>query len=309
MRTKYRVLFLIALVLSGLVLVGAFYYTRVGTPLKSSLAPVFQVLGHATQALDSLIARVVPVDSLDERELGQVIAVRYNREANKADLDFIYLNELVKNFARALKKPFEYKVYVLDQQEPNALALPGGVVLVTRGLLNVMNSEAELVAVLAHELGHIERDHCFEAAKFQLLAQRVGLQTYGQIADLVVKLLIGHTFSKTQEDQADEYAYEFLIHSSYDPRGVGESFAQMLTYGQGKKGLTAKESRANVLRDYFMSHPPLAIRKEKFMERANAWWRAHPTERRYVGKWNLERRKSFYDFSNIETEWVTGSIL
>ena len=302
---KYRLLFLSALLMAGVGLVVVLYQERAGTPLKSSLAPAFQLLGQSTKAVDSLITRVVPVDALDEGDLGRVIAVRYERSADKTDPDFLYLNDLLKNLSRHLKKPFGYHVYVLNWKEPNAMALPGGVILVTKGLLSVMRSEAEVMSVLSHELGHVERGHCFDAAKFQLLAKKLGHATYGRIADMTVNLLLRHSFSKTLEDQADEYAYEILINTAYDPRGVGEAFSQLLQYLNGKGGgSSVQQNHANVLRDYFMSHPPLVLRKEKFAQRANAWWKAHPHERRYVGRKNLETRKSFNADSADESEWV-----
>ena len=299
-----RLALLIVLLVSAVALISSLYVKGASTPLKSSLAPAFQLLGHSTKAVDSLITRVIPVDALDEAALGQVIAAGYERTADKTDADFLYLNDLVQNQARFLKKPFSYHVYLIDRAEPNAMALPGGVILVTKGLLRIMGSEAELLSVLAHELGHVELNHCLDAVKFQLLARRIGHGTYGKIADVAVVLLLRHSFSKTMEDQADEYAYALMVESPYDPRGVGSAFSQLLQYEN--KPIGPKDTRANLFRDYFMSHPPLALRREKFKERADAWWRAHPQEHRFVGRNNLAKRKSFYTDSSDTTEWVQG---
>ncbi len=171
-----------------------------------------------------------------------------------------------------------------------------------------LQSEASLVSVLAHELGHIELGHCFEAAKFQLLARKVGAGTYGQLADFVVNALVRHSFSKTVENEADEYAYALILHTDYDPRGVGNAFAQLLRYQRGRGARPSTTRRqADILRDYFMSHPPLELRREKFGQRALAWWRRHPNSRRFIGKRNLARRTSYYQRSTDQREWVTDS--
>ncbi|MGH7259344.1 MAG: M48 family metallopeptidase [Nitrospiraceae bacterium] len=303
---KFRFIILSALLAYGFALILGLYFEGTKPPLRSSLAPAFQLLGHATKAVDSLITRVVPVSSLDEQDLGRVIAARYERTADRTDPDFLYLNDLIKHLSEYVKKPFEYRVYVLKWDEPNAMALPGGIILVTKGLLRVMQSETEVVSVLAHEIGHVERGHCFDAVKFELLSRKLGQGTYGQIADIVESLLVRHSFSKTLEDQADEYAYEMLLLTSYDPRGEGEAFSHLLMYLENRHDhSTSQSSRANVLRDYFMSHPPLPLRKEKFSQHANAWWRTHPNERRFVGRANLKNRKSFYSGPKDAAEWVT----
>jgi len=60
--------------------------------------------------------------------------------------------------------------------------LPSGVILVTKGLLETMQSESELVSILAHELGHIERGHCFDVVKYELLARKIKSEKLGELA-------------------------------------------------------------------------------------------------------------------------------
>jgi beta-barrel assembly-enhancing protease len=302
MSTLLRLGFLTLLLVSAVALIGGLYWKGVATPLRSSLAPAFQLLGHSTKALDSLITRVIPVDALDEAALGQVMAAGYEHTAVKTDPDFIYLNDLVQHQAPFLKKPFAYRIYLIDRIEPNAMALPGGVILVTNGLLGMMKSEAELMAVLSHELGHIELNHCLDTVKFELLTRRITHASYGKIADLAAALLTRHSFSKTVEDQADEYAYALMIESTYDPRGVAGAFTSLLQYQN--KPMGSRDARADLLRDYFLSHPPTILRREKFKERADAWWRMHPTERRFVGTTNLQTRTSFYTGVQSNAEWI-----
>lgn len=307
MRSSLRMSFLAVLCLFGGGLAGAMYMFETSTPLRSSFAPAFQLLGHSTKVIDGLLARVMPIDSLDEADLGRVIAAGYERQANKNDPVFVYINELLRHQTAVLKKPFAYNAYILESTQPNAMALPGGVILVTRGLVTTVQSEAELIAVLAHELGHVELGHCFDAVKFELLTRKVTRGAYGKIADFAVNLLLHHSFSKTLEDQADEYAYALIAQTNYDPRAVGGAFDRLLQ-SQGVHR-TRGDAHANPIRDYFMSHPPLALRKDKFSQRADAWWRANSAERRFVGWANLAQRRTFYSGFQESNEWVTGTSL
>ena len=303
MSIRTRTIFFTLFCSAAIFVIWALYLQQTKTPLKSSFAPLFQLFGHSTKAIDSLLARIIPIDAIDEAELGQILAARYERSANKQDPAYRYLNDLVRHQSAFLRKPFAYQVYVLDWQAPNAMALPGGVILVTQGLLRVVTSEAELMSVLAHELGHVERGHCVEAVKFELLSRKIARISYGKIADIAVDLLVRHSFSKTLEDQADEYAFTLLSESVYDPRGIGAAFGQLLEYERGSHH-AQRRAHADPLRDYFMSHPPLELRREKFQQRAEAWWRAHPSERRFVGRDNLILRRSFYSGYQNAAEWI-----
>jgi beta-barrel assembly-enhancing protease len=292
MRDRTRLLSLATLLGAGLVLVVVLALRRVDTPLRSSLAPAFQLVGEPLKAVNHLVTRVIPIGALDEREFGEVLGASYEAQSDTAAPDFRYVNDVMARLSPYSAKPFRYRAYLLDYEEPNAMALPGGVVLVTKGLLRTLGSEAELASVLAHELGHIEQGHCLDAVKFRLLAEKIGSASLGEIADFAVGVLVSHSYSKTQEDEADEYAYAALVRSQYDPRGVGWAFSSLLAY---EDSLGDRESpRADPIRDYFWSHPPLALREAKFRERAEAWWQGHRNEHREVGAQNLRDRVSVF---------------
>ena len=295
MNGRARFVGLALLLVAGVALAVAVSVRRVSTPLPSSLAPAFQLLGTPVKSIDHLVTRVVLVNELDERDLGEIYRAQYETPALKNDSDFVYLNDVMSQLRGAARKPFQYRVYPFDSAEPNAMALPGGVILVTRGLLQTLGSEAELVAVLAHEMGHIEQGHCLDAVKFQLLAEKMGAGILGTIADFGTRVLMSHSFSKTQEDEADEYAYSLLLNSRYDPRGEGRAFASLLAYRRRTPESAAEARGLDPIRDYFLSHPPVEIREAKFRERADAWWRNHPNEVRQIGERNLRDRTSIDD--------------
>lgn len=305
MKSHLRNIFLVLLLACGTALVVSLYLARPRSPLSSTLTSTFQLLGAPIKFLDRAASRVVPVNALDEKELGDTYRQRYDVQVAADDIDQAYLDTLVRELALFARKPFPYRAYVIGKSgPPNAMALPGGVILVTRTLLNTLGSESELVSVLAHEIGHIERGHCFDAVRFQLLSRKIGSNTLGKFADMTAQILLRHAYSKTVEDEADEYAYELLISSKYDPLGVGRGFVSLRKYKE-KVGVPTPQ-HANLMRDYFTSHPPLEIREAKFSERAAAWWRRNPDEKRYIGQQNLTNRKPLSTL-NVDAEWVNGT--
>jgi Zn-dependent protease with chaperone function len=311
MRRQRRQAGLRALVLGLLVAVGTalallLARERPATPLRSSLATPFQLLGAPVKLADRLASRVVPVGSVEERDLGDLYRRRFEAAIPAGDADQAYLDRLMAALRPFARRPFPYRAFRAGPLGgPNALALPGGVILVSDELLRDLGSEAELVAVLAHEIGHIELGHCFDAVRFQLLGRRTGSETLGTLADLARGLLVRHSFSKAEEHEADAYAFTLLTNSRYDPAAVGEAFASLQRALEGT-GSRASSSRADPLRDYFSSHPPLSLRREEFRQEAAAWWRRHPHERRYLGVANLRRRQAL-DSLTLPGEWRQGA--
>lgn len=302
MNSRVRLVFLGLLLAVGGILVFVLYAARVSPPLESTFTSAFQLLGAPVKLADQMLTRVLPVDEMDERDLGDTYRSIYDARATQPDQDQRYLDALMTELVGFTGKDFPYRAYVIEYGAPNAMALPGGVVLVTRELLATVKSESELLSILAHELGHIERGHCFDAVRFQLLARRVGADTLGALADLGAQILLRHSFSKTKEHEADEYAFQMMASSRYDPRGVGGAFRSLDAY-VAAAGMSSPQ-HADPIRDYFTSHPPLAIRAEEFGQRANVWWRRHSDERRYVGVRNLNARLAL-SVSDFADEWAS----
>jgi beta-barrel assembly-enhancing protease len=300
MKSGLRLVFLIVLLACGIGLLATLYIEHVRSPLRSTLTSSFQLLGKPVKLIDRMASRMVPVTALDEREFGNAFRRRYDAQVSDGDRDQDYLDAIMKEIKPFAHKPFPYRAYVIrNYGAPNAMALPGGVILVTKELLNVVQSESELVAVVAHELGHIELGHCFDAVRYQVLGRKIGTDTLGALADVAAQILLRHAYSKTIEDEADQYAYELLVNSRYDPLSLGNSFGSLRRY---PKRASESTQHADLIRDYFMSHPPLEIREAEFIDRASVWWKKHPKERRYVGRKNLSDRKAL-GAGDLNSEW------
>ena len=301
MKPGLRIAVLGVLLACGVALIVVLQRARVQPPLESTFTSAFQIVGAPIKLVDRVATRVLPVNELDEKELGDVYRASYDPQAVPLSREQRYLDSLVAELKPLTGKPFPYRAYVVDYPTPNAMALPGGVVLVTRDLLTTLHSEAELVAVLAHEIGHIERGHCFDTVRFELLARKAGAEPLGQLADFAAAMLLRHSYSKTMEHEADAYAFELLTNSRYDPRGVGGSFRSLMAYEAAHGADTARQ--ASPIRDYFTSHPPLEVRAAEFGERADAWWLRHADEQRYAGVRNLQALVAL-PRHELPDEWV-----
>ena len=162
-----------------------------------------------------------------------------------------YLNKICTAITINSAVPYLYKGYyvaILDSDEINALATPGGHIFVTRGLLKCTDSEDAVAAVLAHEISHIQLNHSIKAIKssrvtsatmqgvkgvttsvyensdprFQGLVSQEDLDYLTNAGDEIVKTLVDSGFSVTQEFDADRNALMLMSDSGYDPEAMND---------------------------------------------------------------------------------------
>ncbi|MCB1672012.1 MAG: M48 family metallopeptidase [Gammaproteobacteria bacterium] len=122
--------------------------------------------------------------------------------------------------------PWSFKL--VDHELINAFALPGGFIYITRGILANMNSEAELVGVLGHEVGHVTARH----AARQITQQQIGMigliggsiisETVRNNTESILQAmqLLSLRYSRQDEAQADELGYRYLVRTEHNPEGL-----------------------------------------------------------------------------------------
>lgn len=302
---------LLALLVSGGLLLFLLVSQKVQTPEKASFVPLLQLMGESTRAVGVLTTKLMNLDDMDEKRFGDNLALAFDSCQNPNDRDQQYVTELLKGISVQATRGFTYRAYIMNSDAPNACAMPGGIIMVTRGLLRHMKRESQVVAVLAHEMGHIECGHCFNSVKYSVLANKASrgrLRVLGDLADAVSSMLMRHSYDKTQEAEADAYAFSALQKSQYDPGALAGAFEGLNAYSTSGRALKRGRSRgrrANPLRDYLRSHPPLSQRIAKYNQEGLAWWAAHSEEKRYTGAQNLNLRKTMSQIP-IKDEWVTG---
>ncbi len=137
-----------------------------------------------------------------------------------------YVNDLGQELAATSERPnLPWAFHVLDDPLVNAFAYPGGFIYVTRGILSHFNSEAELVSVLGHEIGHVTARHSVEQMSQQQLAQ-IGLgvaaaasedfRPYAGYAAAGLQVLF-LKFSRDAERQSDDLGLRYMTRADFDP--------------------------------------------------------------------------------------------
>lgn len=140
-----------------------------------------------------------------------------------------YVQSVGMRVARASHRPsLNYRYRVLNSSVPNAFALPGGFIVINRGLLVHLSSEAELAAVLGHETGHVTAKHSLggyqRALAANLLLTGISVAAGGKTGVMEVSSittsLLENGFSRDQEREADWLGIDYMVRSGYNPEGA-----------------------------------------------------------------------------------------
>lgn len=143
-----------------------------------------------------------------------------------------YVQQVGMKMARISQRPdLPYQFKVVNDSTPNAFTLPGGFVAISRGLLAALENEAQLAAVLGHELGHITARHSVQAMQrgsllglgMAVLSGAAGQGSYGVAAQQAGQLAAGlleNTYSREQERESDRLGVDYLVMAGYNPQGA-----------------------------------------------------------------------------------------
>jgi len=171
-----------------------------------------------------------------------------------------YLDLTGKNIAAYTHRPdVVYSFYAVNAVYANAYAFPGGTIGITRGILVSLSSEAELAALLSHEMGHVNARHTAQQMSKGTLLQGLvsGLsiyagtkgRLYGQLASQIGSLGAGTllaSYSRDHERQADELALEYMTKAGYNPTGMMDLMDMLQS---------TSEHNPNLIELMFSTHP------------------------------------------------------
>lgn len=170
-----------------------------------------------------------------------------------------YVQGIGSRLAAQSNVALPYEFVVLNNSVPNAWALPGGKVAINRGLLTELESEAELAAVLGHEVVHAAARHTARQMSRGMLLQGLVLATavassdsdYGNLAVGGAGLaaqLVTMKYGRDAELESDYYGMQYMSKAGYDPKGAVSLQETFVRLSDGK--------RADWLSGLFASHPP-----------------------------------------------------
>jgi beta-barrel assembly-enhancing protease len=180
-----------------------------------------------------------------------------------------YVQEVGQRVAEHTDRELPYEFQVINSSVPNAWALPGGKLAINRGLLTEMDSEAELAAVLGHEIVHAAARHGAQAQSRAALAQgavilggiAVGVATeredyaaVAMIGGMVGAQMITQRYSRNAEREADHHGIHYMHRAGYNPLGAVQLQESFVRLSEGRN--------PGFMTGLFASHPPSRERVE-----------------------------------------------
>jgi predicted Zn-dependent protease len=239
----------------------------VAIALFAGVIPAFAQLGGLSGVVKKAqtVKKIadLKVTDAEERQIGQQVSDKIVEEfgvyqdANVAK----YVTLVGSVLAQSSSRPgLDWQFVVLDTDGVNAFAAPGGFVHVTRGLLGLMKNEAELAGVLAHELTHVTEKHTVNAIQngdtIKLTSDSVGASggmaqgLVAEFAQQAYKNILNNTFSRKDENEADEKGIQLANKIGYAPNGLIGSLTKL-----ADRNKDAKEQNG-----LFASHPVIKDR-------------------------------------------------
>ena len=200
-----------------------------------------------------------------EIALGRQLSLEVEQQAKLVDDEMVteYINRVGQNIVLHSDAKVPFTIKVIDSDEVNAFALPGGFFYVNKGLILAADNESELAGVMAHEIAHVCARHAMEnqgkaqAMNYGMLA---GIIFGGGIVSTVLQNgggILGALgmlkFSRGAEEEADRLGVQYLYASGYDPTGMATMFEKLAS--QNKK-------KAGTIQKLFSSHPQSLDRRD-----------------------------------------------
>ena len=206
---------------------------------------------------------LLPLMSLEkEIALGHELANQVQRQSKLVNDPVVseYVNRVEQNIVRNSDAKVPFTTQIIESDEVNAFALPGGFVFVNTGLLLAADNEAELAGVLAHETGHVAARHAAKtmAKETAVNVASIPLIFMGGAAGLGARQAAGLAiplsflkFTRSQEAEADYLGAQYMYKAGYDPSSILSFFEKLQAKEKAKPGTVSS---------LFRDHPPTGDR-------------------------------------------------
>ena len=217
-----------------------------------------------------------------EMKMGKQYAMMVEQTARMVQDPVIneYVNRIGQNLVRNSDAKVPFTIKVIDSDEINAFALPGGFFYVNSGLILAADEEAELAGVMAHEIAHVAARHAMQQMTRIQYANMatiplifVGSWGVYEAASMAIHLALPLTFMKFSrgfESEADYLGVQYMYKTGYDPQAFISFFEKIEAKDKKKPGTLARA---------FASHPPTPDRIAKTQEEIK---KILPTQPQYI---------------------------
>lgn len=228
----------------------------IATVLAMSL--LFYGIWRAVPHLLASLVRLVPVSVEDQ--MGVAVARSFGPVCSGENVDAL-TKEITARLAPTLdSSPYKFDIRISPRKDVNALAAPGGHIVVFRGLIDAVDNADQLAAVLAHEMQHVVQRHSTRG-----IIRTIGLQALltmmlgdvGALGGLAGNLTVLH-FARADEQSADDAAVNMLMRGGIDPVSMERAFANLERVSRGGDVPAAMK--------YLSTHPPLSERIARVKE-------------------------------------------
>jgi predicted Zn-dependent protease len=193
-----------------------------------------------------------------EIQIGAEYAAQVQQSAKMLTIPEVndYVDTLVQNLVRHSDAKVPFHVYLVDSDEVNAFALPGGYMFVNKGLIQAAETEDELVGVLCHEIGHVAARHATERLTKAELLQWASIPSIfvGGIGGIALRNAIGMALNlqilgitRGSEKEADILGSQYAWAAGFDPNGFVSFFEKLMAMEKKQPGKFAS---------WFRTHPP-----------------------------------------------------
>jgi predicted Zn-dependent protease len=283
-----------------LLLAGAAVATR-GTPDPTvSLDSLVNLWSDTLRDTDQIGMKLTRVSDAEEMQIGAELARAMGGTEDPAAA--AYVSKVAAPLLTHLqRRGIHYQFHVINSDQINAFALPGGQIFVMRGLLDLAESEAEIAGVLGHEMSHVDLRHCIERYQYESKLKKAGMPELGWLVELAHHFAT-QSFSAAQEAEADTQGERLIIESGYDPDAPAALFLRM----KARLGEPSREQQntpagevlqatGNAITAYFRTHPPSEERSKRLADMVTQNHRQLAGRSFYVGKENLRERLARVD--------------
>ena len=204
-----------------------------------------------------------------EMQIGRQLALEVEQQAKMVDDPVVteYVNRVGQNLVLHSDAKIPFTIKVIDSDEVNAFALPGGFFFVNKGLILAADNESELAGVMAHEIAHVCARHAMEnqgKGAFINYASLAGIIFGGPILSNVLyngggilSGLASLKFSRAAETEADNLGVQYLYAAGYDPTGMATMFEKLASQNKKKPGTLTK---------LFSTHPQSTDRRDTSLQ-------------------------------------------